>query len=196
MEIWNRPRQHFALPPELVELIRQKKCVAFLGSGPSIGCYKDWPDLINHLCEQCGSERRVDFDSLADAYLDAAQDARDRDLDRYHKVLGERFGTRQEHINELYNAIVDLPFKSYVTTNLDPKLGRAASRAQLRCRLPVMAYPNLDRAWINDRSVYYIHGFIHEGSVPVLRSIVLAKSEFEEAYDRHSNLVGVSRADA
>jgi hypothetical protein len=121
--------------------------------------------------------------------MDAAQDAKDCNENRYYQVLGERFGTQTDRTSEIYAALVNLPFKSYVTTNYDPKLARAARQARLECTFPIMAYPKLDRAVIRDRTIYYLHGYIDEDTIPEPGTIVLARSEFDEAYDPHSSLV-------
>jgi hypothetical protein len=39
---------------ELVEQVNSRRCVAFVGSGLSMGYYPSWSDLIGGLCEACG----------------------------------------------------------------------------------------------------------------------------------------------
>jgi hypothetical protein len=39
---------------ELVEQVNSRQCVAFVGSGLSMGYYPSWSDLIGELCEACG----------------------------------------------------------------------------------------------------------------------------------------------
>jgi hypothetical protein len=176
---------HLQLPEELRDLVldARKKCVAFIGSGPSSGSYYSWPDLINRLCERCGSPSRVKRDSPADALLDAAQDAKEANEQSYYSFLGEHFGRRIGQGSFLYSTLFSLPFHSYLTVNLDPLLARQSRTASIRCNPQIYAYPHLDRVNVTERSIHYLHGIIREGTTPAEGTVVLARSEFEEAYE-------------
>jgi len=176
------------LPPELQESIRKGRCVAYIGSGASSGCYDPWDKLVNDLCAYCGSTCRVSTESSPDDYLDAAEDAKTSDVDKYHGFLGELFGRSVTLTNLIYRAMLSCNFKSYLTTNFDPLLAHEARSANPVCRKELMVYPHLDRQHIEKRTIYYLHGLIPEHNVPVNGSIVLSRSEFERAYEHDSSL--------
>jgi hypothetical protein len=189
--------QYMALPSNTLELpkplrdliLDKKKCVAFVGSGLSAGCFDSWPDLVNKLCERCGSSSRVKPSDTGDALLDAAQNAKDADAQAYYKCLGEHFGKPAPSIPRQYLSMLSLPFSCYLTVNLDPLLSVTWCIGRNSPHDRVNAYPSLDRALMKDGSIHYLHGYIPEGSTPEPGSIVLARREFEQAYTDNSNLM-------
>lgn len=176
------------LPPDLQDSIRSGKCVAFIGSGASVDCYGTWHELVNTLCERCDSKCRVFPDSSAGEHQDAAEDAKTRDIEQYHAFLGEHFGRPITITLPIYRALLSCKFKSYLTINFDPLLDYEARCTSPQCRNKIMVYPHLDREHIRNRTIYYLHGLIQEHSVPTNGSIVLAHSEFKEAYAKESPL--------
>jgi hypothetical protein len=180
---------HLQLPEELSRLILSGTCVAFIGSGVSAGCYDSWPDLVNNLCERCGSTYRVERDSPGEALLDAAQSAKDADQQAYYSFLGEHFGEPADRVSLLYDALLSLPFTCYLTVNFDPLLALKARTAKISCDTQLRMYPSLDRKAMTRRSIHYLHGYIAEGSMRAPGTIVLARDEFQAAYADNSNLM-------
>lgn len=170
------------LPEDLKKLILSKECVVFIGSGASCASYGSWHELVNRLCEHCGSSSRVEYDDRAEAFLAAAQDAKDEDEDAYYSFLGEYFGRRTVPPSWLYDVILSLPFESYLTVNFDPLLALQSRTARIpfpnRFRVPA----TLDREAMQYRSIHYLHGYIEHGEAKAPEDIVLAKSEFDRAY--------------
>lgn len=183
------PSEELQIPDKLQNLILRNKCVLLVGSGLSAGSYDSWPDLINRLCEECGSSHRVSSDSPNDAFLDAAQDAKKSNEDTYYTYLGDHFGSPANHASLLYDALLSLPFECYLTVNFDPLLALKARTASLPCTLPAYAYPSLDRKHMNGRTIHYLHGIINEDEKPAKGTIVLAREEFDEAYGDNSALM-------
>ena len=181
--------EQLELPGELRDLVLNGKCTVFIGSGVSSGSYDSWTDLVNGLCKHCGSSLLVSHDSPSDALLDAAQDAKDTDQERYHSVLGEHFGRPAGHASLLYDALLSLPFECYLTVNLDPLLALKCRTSKRPCDTNIKAYPALDRRAMTKRSIHYLHGYIAEGTTPTQGTVVLARSEFEVAYGANSNLM-------
>jgi len=130
----------------------------------------------------------VTDDSPPEAYLAAAQNAKDLNETAYYTALGAHFGTLKP-ASLLYNSLLSLPFASYITSNFDPLLAHSAGYNHNKCQLPPMAYPHLDRAHVYNRAIYYIHGHIAERHVPLPNTIVLAQSEFDLAYAENSNIL-------
>src|SRR6266436_5635447 len=99
---------YLLLPDRLKNVVRSSRCVAFIGSGLSIGSYDSWPELINHLCDHCRVPPRValDKDSPPEAFLDGAQAAKLADEDAYYEFLGRHFGKAANHASLTYDAIL------------------------------------------------------------------------------------------
>jgi len=173
---------------ELKELILSKKCIVFIGSGLSHSVYDPWPKLVNKICERCGIEPCVKYNSKADELIDAAQRAKLANRDAYFSYLGEHFGRSVADAPLIYDALLSLNFKCYLTTNFDPLLAIKARTAKLSCHLPPYAYPALDRVNMAKRSIHYLHGLIGQKQIPVEGQIVLSRDEFDEAYKDNSNL--------
>lgn len=179
----------FRLPESLSEIILSGRCVAYLGSGlSSTGLYHDWRTVINDLCKHCGIPRRVTKQSPAEDLLTAAQEAKDASLIGYREYLAGHFGRHVDRYSRLYQALLKLPFKCYLTSTFDPSL-------QLMWRTDggvnannVHVYRALNREHCAKRSVHYLHGLIEENMQPSQIDIVLAQGEFDSAYEPDSNL--------
>lgn len=189
-ERMTRSPQQLELPGALRDLILSaKKCVAFIGSGLSAGCYDSWPNLVNKLCERCGCSSRVQSSDPVDAFLDAAQDAKDANEGAYYEFLGEHFGKRAPSIPRQYLSMWSLRFRCYLTVNLDPLLSLVSRATGNDSQPKIYAYPSLDRGKMKDGSIHYLHGYIEEQSKPKAGSIVLTRREFDDAYANNSNLM-------
>ncbi len=186
-----RPTETNHLPQALRETILSEKCVAFIGSGASAGYYPSWPDLINTLCRRCGCDRRVSAGSPEADYLDAAEDAKTSNKRNYHAALLEEFARPVGPVPRIYNVLFYLHFSSYLTVNLDPLLATQSRWAREPCNDHIFAYPRLDRMQMQSRSVQYLHGMIAERQVTSPDTIVLARSEFNEAYCDNSPLMNL-----
>ncbi|MCE9545133.1 MAG: SIR2 family protein [Planctomycetia bacterium] len=166
--------------PNLRDHIEFERCIAFVGSGPSVPIYGTWLELTRHLCHGCGISVELNGESSAETLQSAAQSAREANPGVYFQLLGDHFG-KVTQTNPNYDLLMRIPFKSYVTLNFDPLLAQESQKPEHRC-CGVMTYPDLDRANIGRRAVYYAHGLIREGEYPNEDSLVLCKSDFDRAY--------------
>lgn len=178
------------LPQQLKDLILDKKCVAFVGSGLSAGCYLSWEKLVNDLCERCGSKCRVDEDSRSEEFLEAAQNAKNLAKDKYFAFLYETFGQPPSRTNLSYYTLLELPFHSYLTVNFDPLLAFAGRRASRKCTT-LRKYPDLNPNAMGGRSIHYLHGLIEHGEALADGDIVLARDEFKTAYKDNGVLLSL-----
>lgn len=183
------PPEPLILPEELRNCINKRRCVAFIGSGVSSRQCPSWPKLVNALCENCGSSQRVGEEGLADDLLSAAEDAKSCDEEAYHRHIAEQFGAPVTDVPVLYGVLLRLPFSSYLTTNFDRLLVKAAELNPSHGNRRVWAYPNLDRRHVNSGSIHCLHGIVQESETPNSNTIVLTASEFEAAYEDNSPLM-------
>lgn len=178
-----------APPAPLTEVILGGRCTAFIGSGLSASQYPSWPELVNQLCAACGVERTVTSQSAERELLEAAEEAKASDPVAYHQMLWDVFGGVIPNIPTPYMILLRLPFDCYVTHNFDRLLSMGAALAPTQCKLPPQAYPALDRKDMGGRSIHHVHGLVTEDHLPVDGQIVLAQSDFDEAYAANSNLM-------
>lgn len=170
--------------PNLVRLVRDGSCVAFVGSGLSTlkTLYPSWGQLITRICKACGLPIPSSVESQdADLLLKRADEARDRDEQAYCRVLGEVFGKPVVETRRAYDLLMKSKFQSYVTINFDPLLATESRKLEHKCD-GVYSFPSLPIHRIDKRAVYYIHGCIQPGSVPRADQIVLGRRDFERAY--------------
>ncbi len=147
------------LPTPVRRLILDGDCVAFIGSGASGDCYHNWHDFINHLGEACGTKVRVSAKSDEDELLDAAENAKRKSPQGYFHCIGDHFGKQPTTTNLLYQALLKLPFKTYMTINLDPLLAREAQREDSNCEKGPWGHPVLDFRQTASRTSHYLHGY-------------------------------------
>src|SRR5690606_19402196 len=101
-----RPGPKLMLPSTLLDAITSTRCIAFIGSGASSGCYDAWWKLINSICADCGTLVRVDETSTTEQLLEAAEAAKLASLEDYYESLRVHFGRYPTHTNLLYRALV------------------------------------------------------------------------------------------
>jgi hypothetical protein len=170
------------LPAEVCGLLQSKRCVAFVGSGPSIlAGYPNWHSLVCDLCSCCGVDLSLAGNGNAADFLQLAEAALRADRIKYRRRLGEVFGKAVSVIPRLYKLLMRIPFKSYITLNFDPLLAEE-SRYLENPPCSIYPYPNLDRQHIGKRSIYYLHGYVGQSGIPEEVELVLAESEFAHAY--------------
>lgn len=164
--------------------IVNKRCVAWVGSGMSPRAdYPEWKALINALCTACNVVPLSSTVPSSDDLIDKAEECKCANLDMYHKTLADVFGKRVVQTRQALHLLMKLPFQAYVTTNFDLLLSSAG--AVHDCR-NVYSYPSLPIEKINGtpRSIFHIHGRASDGENPSGKNLILARSDFDQAYRR------------
>jgi tetratricopeptide (TPR) repeat protein len=127
---------------DLVDLLKERLSVAFVGAGASAGLYPTWSRLIellaDHAVDRGRAERedaerwKTDTTSTPQQRVDII--ARELGNPRYHDFLADTFGPKRgadgKRYTALHGTLLRLPFRGYVTTNYDPGLDFA--RQELR----------------------------------------------------------------
>ena len=127
---------------DLVDLLKERRPVAFVGAGASAGLYPTWSRLIellaDHAVDRGRAERedaerwKTDTTSTPQQRVDII--ARELGNPRYHDFLADTFGPKRgadgKRYTALHGALLRLTFRGYVTTNYDPGLDFA--RQELR----------------------------------------------------------------
>lgn len=176
---------------QALEIIRSGQAVAFIGSGVSKGCYPAWEESVKVLCKACQVKPPQASDSEEDISPDElmlkSDECKKNNKELYYQVLKELFGYIHNQPRRTYDLIIKLPFKSFVTVNIDPLL--ADKYRFFKEKLKLYVYPELKSTYLDRGGVYYIHGMInpYEDST---QHIVFSKSEFDEAYGDVSLLPG------
>jgi SIR2-like domain len=168
---------------EIWEVMKFEKCVCWVGSGLSNLFYKDWPETVSCLCRSCGVPLWSDSGGKpsADLLIDKAEECKQADLKGYEATLANLFGDEVVPTRQAFSWLIKAPFKAYVTTNFDPLLSEAAAVLGYRS---VHSYPllPLDRLALDKKPLFYAHGHARRGGAPTGHDLVLARSDFHEAY--------------
>ena len=172
------------LAAELFRAIKGRNCVAWVGAGLSRPVYDDWPSAVSKLCEACGVKHLADSTSgtNSEILISKAEECRQANQGKYEETLAELYGRNEVRSRRAYNWLVKAPFKAYVTTNFDPLLSEAGDTAFEHNSL--FSYPLLEPADLerNCRPIFYIHGHARPNGLPSGKNLVLARSEFDQAY--------------
>jgi len=168
---------------ELVAMLRRGKCVAWIGSGLSVPeRYPGWRELVERLCTACNVRRPSAVKTFeASKLLALAQRCKNVNTAKYEQTLAEVFGRPVRTDPRAYTMLAKLPFKGYVTTNYDPLLRDAVcARDGQFCQYPALVAPLVERP---HPVAFYVHGLARdEHDHPCGQNLVLAESEFQEAY--------------
>lgn len=168
---------------ELADALDSDDCIAWVGAGLSMVAYPGWRELLSKLCIACGVR---DFDPAlgeptADQLIDKAQDCKVANNGAYRTALANMFGANLIGTRKAYYLLIPVPFKAYVTTNFDSLLSDAAATFGHN---DVFQYPLLEPRQIEllRKPIFYIHGHARPNGVPSGDNLVLARSDFNDAY--------------
>jgi hypothetical protein len=141
--------------------------------------YPDIESLIPKLCAACGVDHTGDIQTAN--YSHIAEECKKRDLPAYHRVLGQEFGGVPVSIPSAAFYILALARRFLITTNYDRIFIEAG--AKQRNDLRYIKYPDLSPYPDEDPPiVVYLHGLAPLSNLEPAENLVLATSEFEEAY--------------
>jgi tetratricopeptide (TPR) repeat protein len=183
----------------LQELLATEQAIAFVGAGASAGLYPLWGELIRRLAEEPvtrGLATAADRDYwLRTAERTPQQAVRGirETLGRqmYGDVLRDTFGYRRgpdgRRCTPVHAALLQLPFRGYVTTNYDP--GLLEARLLERPEVGATGYATWRdsdsvRRWMtgdmfDEQScpILYAHGIFEKSD-----TMVLGSGEYRDAY--------------
>lgn len=165
-------------------MIKKGKCIAWIGSGLSKGVYPGWEETVNELCVACGVQSlKSGEQSIADRLIDKAEECKRANLEEYKNTLANLFGRQPVYNRFAFDYLVNLRFlKGIVTTNFDPLLSVTATT---HGNNDIYAYPSLPVSKIGENScpIFYIHGLARQGHMPNGNNLILARSDFNQAYN-------------
>ena len=167
----------------LLPLIQRGRCMAWAGSGLSTPLgYASWRDIVKKLCEKCCGVAWLDAQGASAAeLLEKAQECKDADSVEFERVLAEEYGRPIVTERKAYKLMSLLPFRGYITTNLDPLLSQEMEGLQ--------AYPVLRSGKLEENKVAsYIHGIARDGKKDEDCEFVFASEDFDRAYSDDSQL--------
>jgi tetratricopeptide (TPR) repeat protein len=183
----------------LRELLAGEQAIALVGAGASAGLYPLWDELIRQLAEEPVA-RGLATDADRDFWLKTATRSPQQAVRGIRESLGrqvfgdvlrETFGYRRgpdgRHCTPVHAALLQLPFRGYVTTNYDP--GLLEARLLERPEVGATGYATWQdadavRRWLtgdvfNEQPcpILYAHGIYEKSD-----SIVLGIGEYRQAY--------------
>ena len=167
---------------ELLKAVSGGDCIAWVGSGLSALAYRGWNQAIIELSDECGVGRLASAYPSADELIDKAEECKIANRATYEATLARLYGGNVVETRLAYQWLVKAPFKAYVTTNFDPLLSESAA---VFGHTSVFRYPLLESVEIGrcTKPMFYVHGHARPGGIPSGQDLVLARSEFKEAYE-------------
>jgi SIR2-like protein len=167
----------------LRERIVSGRCIAFVGSGPSITAgYPSWTQLLRELCDATGVSCPDQLDlKPVETFLALADRCQQTSESKYCGVLSGVFACEPPEIPDSIRYLARLPFKSYVTTTFDPLLRKALEDESGKCA-GVYCFPSLPVTFGNTY-LFHIHGKIDVGATPDPKNVILGADAFNRAYD-------------
>jgi hypothetical protein len=185
---------------KLGELLATGRAIAFVGAGASAGLYPLWHQLIAQLADEAvarglanAEQRRLWVDKYAGArppqavrgIREALQDGIYRSL--LHTIFGPRTGSDGLRYTPVHEQMLQLPFRSYVTTNYDPGLLEARRAVRPNCAdrdTGTWQDQRFMNCWLTDDQfqedscpTLFLHGYYERPD-----TIVLGAGEYREAY--------------
>ncbi len=167
----------------LTKLVQSGELVAFLGSGLSSGLYPSWSSLVREFCLKCkiSFKGSLGEDTPVEYLIDLSERAIKADRLSFEEVLHEHFSKPIVNKKLAYELLMEMPFRSYVTVNIDPLLAEEIRRSVYQTRR-LFKYPDIKTKYLIEQNVFYLHGYIAPGSTPKPDRLVLTKGSFERAY--------------
>jgi hypothetical protein len=176
----------------LMDRIRKRECCVFVGAGLSRAAwYPSWSELLDTLKAESEDLLGTSINDAHLDYYDRAEKYREiLGLDNYRNIIQKEFNpeNNKQPWLPVHLDLVEMPFVSYITTNYDCVIENAYRKMGLE---PTYSfYPLFPMTHLRDRQIYHIHGIIdHSRLLETQDSIVLTRSDFDEAYNQDSNLI-------
>lgn len=179
------------------KVLINKKKVLWVGSGLSLSAdYPNWKKLIFELCQVCGLSN-IDTDQIEqmnyNELLEMADECKKSNQSAYETKIGQLFGGEPvTYTRQAYFQLIQLEFTLFITTNFDPLLAKAG-KTMFRRKCRVHYYPDLNPLDTNDsrKEIFYIHGGARINNRQNGRNLILAKSEYDEAYNHEDGPISI-----
>ena len=173
----------------LFNLIKNKDYIIWVGSGLSklIGYY-EWKELIKELCKvfkiEYLTENEEQSEKAGEFFMEKAEECKNIDRFLFYKFINDHYANEKIFTRNAYTLLAKLPFKAYITTNYDPLIKKSCSLENKRY---VFVYPNLNIHMIERgvSPIYYIHGLANNNCGMSENKLILARSDFDEAYSNY-----------
>jgi hypothetical protein len=170
----------------LVEAVRTGKAIAFVGSGLSLGLhYPTWGQLLQILVR----EANLDFSAEeiakgGDRALAIVESCREKLRDEFYKIIQREFGEKNPGFLTVHTNILQIPFASFMTTNIDPCLEVAVEHiAETPRKINVQIWPEFSNSQVGSRDIFYLHGKVPRlNQTCKVERVRLSTNDYKEAY--------------
>jgi hypothetical protein len=168
----------------LVPVLREQPTTVFIGAGLSKHAgYPLLNELINllHLHAQQHARREIE---LVGDWKEKAQKCKNELGDaNFNQILIDIFNPENNRIGftSLHTNLVEIPFRSIITTNYDSCIELALRT--LNKNRSLFYYPGLNSSELGNNSIQHIHGYIDpDRPHDTVGSIILTADDFTQAY--------------
>ena len=179
------------------DVIKEGNCIVWIGSGLSYDIYPEWRKTVQQLCNNCQVDYPVVWANSSPnpaELLSKADECKNKDLAQYEATLAKLFGEEPTYDRREYRHLLATPqYRAFITTNFDRLLYENAS--DVRPNPIIQAYPILKAGQLgsSEQPCFYIHGLAFKDGIPSGKDLILAKSEFDAAYNSINGNIGITR---
>jgi hypothetical protein len=170
---------------EVQKIIRDQKCVIFVGAGLSKPPSEDWSHAVKEIAKDCGVNYREGKEK------EVIDECIEGNLERYEKIFREKFRKDNVALRTAYSHLIKLDFKAWITTNFDPWIHNQTQGSPIK---KCVKYPNFSVNYISKKEgscLFYLHGYFDsDDNECFAKDMVFGKKSFEEAYGPNSLLPG------
>jgi|GEM_PF-4987685 len=180
------------IPEELISAVRSGECLPFIGSGISRPSgTPTWTELVDIVRSRLGSLRGkpITADELDLLQVPLSYRGHFASTRPLHDILRVAFGEGYAP-NAYHRALVELPIRTYLTTNWDRLIELALTEADFGSN-PQVLHSDSDVSFWNEhnsRSVIKLHGTIERQE-----SIVFSEDDYYDRYSGDSLLFQLAR---
>jgi len=169
----------------LIERISNGECAVFIGSGLSMDVgYPDLQRMLREMAAEAGLED-LHKKAISDDWMDDFQIIKEAlGIESYRDHLRDFFdhNTKSQQFNHILINLLNIPFCAYITTNYDPCV-EFASRYAASSPKSTNSYPNLPITELRNEHIFHVHGYVNPDDQSSVKTIVLARDEYEDAYN-------------
>lgn len=174
----------------LVQSLRSGNCCVFIGAGLSISAgYPDWPALVDLLASEARNVSGGLISQSGDPHQDAETCRQAMGEETYWAFLVDQFGpSANKHATTTDHEQIDkLPFKAFITTNIDPCLPNASHSNGTGRQLHI--YPNLSASYLRDGHIFHVHGIVSpRDPLATAQLTILTSRDYQRAYRMEEEL--------
>ena len=181
------------LPQSLIESVKRKNCIAFIGSGLSVPAgLPSWRQLLEAMIKEGENEGLIkDGDQLRaelkkDHFLEVSEYVRFRLGPHFYGSVVRQLIDKPSEPTDAHEMIVDTPYRAIITTNYDKLLETAYTLKHRRTPRKITWSQPESLGSVLYEDAFFI--FKLHGDVDNIESIVLSRRDYDDVMFRNPHI--------